>query len=115
MKFPKCDKKITRDFCMSCGYMLNGNYITKNNFKISILEKEFGNEYNKIVRNHNKWIVFLLGPIYFAYRNYFFLGLILEIFNIVSYLVLYNIFYNLTNIGLFTLAPIFISFYFFIE
>lgn len=71
-----------------------------------------GDEYVLIVKNDNKLIVFLLGPLYFSYRNYFFLGLILEILNIISYFILYNIFYNLTNVGPFTFAPLLILFYF---
>lgn len=112
MKCPKCGKRMTKDFCMFCGYMLDGNFIKKTNYKISDLEKAFGNEYKKIVRNENKWLIFLLGPLYFGYRNYFFLGLILEIFNIISYWILYNIFNILTNIGPFSFAPLFILFYF---
>ena len=112
MECPNCGKKMTNNFCMFCGYILNGNYITKNNPKISDIEKVFGDEYNMIVHNDNKLIVFLLGPLYFGYRNYFFLGLILEILNITSYFILYNIFYKITNIGPFTFAPVFILFYF---
>ena len=100
---------------MFCGYMLNGNYIKKNNNKVSELEKVFDKEYKKIVRNENKRIVFLLGPLYFGYRNYFFLGFILEFFNIISYWILYIIFYKLTNIGPFSFAPLFILLYFFLN
>lgn len=112
MECPNCGKKMTKNFCMFCGYISNGNYITNNDSKISDIEKAFGDEYNVIVKNDNKLFVFLLGPLYFSYRNYFFLGLTLEILNIISYFILYNIFYNLTNIGPFTFAPILILFYF---
>ena len=29
MKCPNCGKEMTKDFCMFCGYMSNGNYIKK--------------------------------------------------------------------------------------
>ena len=74
MKCPKCGKKMTKDFCMFCGYMLNGNYIHKTNYKVNDLAKALGDDYDKVIRNENKFLIFFLGPLYFAYRNYFFLG-----------------------------------------
>lgn len=85
MKCPKCGKKMTKDFCMFCGYMLNGNYIHKTNYKVNDLAKALGDDYDKVIRNENKFLIFFLGPLYFAYRNYFFLGAILEFLDLVSY------------------------------
>ncbi len=89
MKCPKCGKNMTKDFCMFCGYMLNGNYIHKTNYEVSDLEKALGNDYNKVIRNENIGFIFLIGPLYFAYRNYFFLGFVLEFINIFSYYFLF--------------------------
>lgn len=89
MKCPKCGKNMNKDFCMFCGYMLNGNYIHKTNYEMNDLAKALGNNYDMVIRNENVITVLLLGPLYFAYRNYFFLGLILEIIDALSYVFIY--------------------------
>lgn len=89
MKCPKCGKIMSKDFCMFCGYMLNGNYIRKKHYSASDLSKALGSEYDTVIRNENTGMIFLLGPLYFAYRNYFFLGFVLEFINLFSYFVLY--------------------------
>lgn len=66
--------------------MINGNIINKNTHPAFDLEKALGNDYDKIIRNENISFIFFIGPLYFAYRNYFFLGLLLEFINIGSYL-----------------------------
>ena len=81
-KCPKCGKEMTDDFCSYCGYMLNGNIIGKKEQKITEEEKALGYEYNTILRNENYSMVFLLGPVYFCYRNYFWLGFFFSILDI---------------------------------
>ena len=94
MRCPKCGKNMNKDFCMFCGYMLNGNYIHKTNYEVNDLAKALGNDYDKVIRNENVGFIFLLGPLYFAYRNYFFLGFILEFINLFSYYILYILQYT---------------------
>ena len=85
MKCPNCGKEMTKDFCMFCGYMSNGNYIKKRKHKATDLEKNLGDEYDTIIRNDNNLTTFILGPLYFCYRNYLFLGVSLAYLNIVCY------------------------------
>ena len=91
MKCPKCGKNMNKDFCMFCGYMLNGNYIHKTNYEVNDLAKVLGDDYDKVIRNENTSFIFFLGPLYFAYRNYFFLGIMLELINLTSYLIVMRI------------------------
>ena len=87
MNCPKCGKPLHKDFCMHCGYMLNGNIIdTKKKIEASKLEKYLGNDYEAIIHNENTKIIFFLGPLYFSYHNYFFLGTILSFFD--TYIIL---------------------------
>ncbi len=84
---PNCGKPLHRDFCMHCGYMLNGNIIdTKKKVESSKLEKYLGNDFETVIHNTNTKTIFFLGPLYFSYRNYFVLGTIL------TFLDLYVIF-----------------------
>ncbi|MDO5002742.1 MAG: hypothetical protein Q4E39_00740 [bacterium] len=81
MKCPNCGKMMKREFCMFCGYMINGNYIHNTESAISDLELYLGEEYSKIIRNQNYFITFIFGPLYLCFRGFFFTGFILEIFN----------------------------------
>ncbi len=83
MKCPKCGKPLHKDFCMHCGYMLNGNVIdTKKKIEASKLEKYLGDDFDKIIHNENIKQVFILGPLYFSYRNFLFLGTSLTLLDI---------------------------------
>lgn len=82
MNCPKCGKSNFKDYCIVCGYMKNGNYIGKTKSENSDLEIMLGYEYDDIIHNTNNLKVFLLGGLYFCYRNCFFVGFFLEILNI---------------------------------
>lgn len=82
MNCPKCGKSNFKDYCIVCGYMKNGNYIRKTRYENSDLEIMLGYEYDDIIHNTNNLKVFLLGGLYFCYRNCFFVGFFLEILNI---------------------------------
>lgn len=84
MNCPKCGSKLQRNFCMRCGYMLNGNQIKSaiDNYQVSDFQRYFGNAYENVIYNKNKLLIFFLGPLYFSYRGVFWLGLLLIPFDI---------------------------------
>ena len=98
MKCIKCNGKIVDGCCVRCGYLENGNQIkTKVKDKNEDL-KLFNKDFYIINQNKNLLLVFILGPLYFSYRGYFFIGTIL---GIIDYLIFYysmNLFSILTII-----------------
>lgn len=71
-KCPKCGFFLTdNNYCIKCGYQKN---ITINDLKLtgeSELELVLGNDYQKILYGQNSILIFLLGPLYICYRNFF--------------------------------------------
>ncbi len=96
MTCPNCGKEMYKDFCMHCGYMANGNYIKMDNGQDDTdLKKILGIDYYNIEDGKLSIISLLFGPLYFCYRRYFYLGLILGILDILSFVLigyLYNTF-----------------------
>lgn len=88
MNCKKCNGKIIDGCCTKCGYLNSGNKIISNETDKNEDLKLFNKDFNIISENKNLLLVFLLGPIYFSYRGYFFLGTIL---GIVDYLIFYYI------------------------
>lgn len=90
MKCPKCGKPMTSFYCLHCGYMRNGKMISKfeSNPNASDLEIYLGDRFDKIFRNENSWVIFLLGPFYFCLNKLVALG----VFCFILDLILYRIF-----------------------
>ena len=101
MTCPNCGKEMYKDFCMHCGYMANGNYIKMDNEQDNTdLKKILGIDYYNIEDGKLSVISLVFGPLYFCYRRYFYLGLILGVLDILSFVLigyLYNIFFSLNN------------------
>ena len=91
MKCPKCGRKLRQDgthvYCLFCGYMDNGNVITKKKTiaKASDLEIFLGNRYDTLFRNENTVAIFFLGPIYFSYCKIIWLTVIAFIIELLFY------------------------------
>ena len=92
MKCPKCGKPIKQKanksfFCLYCGYMENGNTITKTkkNISASDLEIYLGDRFDKVYRNENMFTIFLLGPFYFCFNKLLYLGVFLAVIDILFY------------------------------
>lgn len=83
---PNCGRLSKRDFCIFCGYMKNGEYIKKCEKGDSDLEIYLGYDYDKIVRNKTSFMTFLLGPLYLCYKNYFLVGILLAILDLVFFI-----------------------------
>lgn len=112
MTCPNCGRKSKKNFCIFCGYMNNGNTINKTKSPDSDLEIYLNYDYDKIVRNNTYLSTFLLGPLYLCYKNYFLVGIVLEILDICAF-VLANYLISFINIGfgLFSLSTILIILY----
>ena len=98
---PKCNFKLVNGCCVKCGYLSNGNQV-KN---IDIDKNEDLKLYNKnfyaLNQNKNLLLITLLGPLYFSYMGYFFIGTILGILDFISFIslpVLYNLMFNTNNV-----------------
>lgn len=75
---------MTRSFCIFCGYMKNGSFISKEKKEsLSDLEIYLGEDYNKVLRNETYFSTFLLGPLYLCYRKSLLEGILLEILNVI--------------------------------
>ena len=86
MKCDKCGGQIIDGCCIKCGYLENGNKIEiKESCKNEDL-KLFNKDFSIISENKNLLLVFILGPLYFSYRGYFFIATIL---GILDYLLFY--------------------------
>lgn len=92
MKCPKCGKPIKQKanksfYCLYCGYMENGNTITKTkkNISASDLEIYLGDRFDKVYRNENMFTIFLFGPFYFCFNRLLFLGVFCAIINVLFY------------------------------
>ena len=96
MTCPNCGKEMYKDFCMHCGYMANGNYIKMDSEQDNTdLKKILGVDYYNIEDGKLSITSLLFGPLYFCYRRYFWLGLILGFLDILSFILigyLYNTF-----------------------
>lgn len=79
MNCPKCNGKIIDNCCVKCGYLTNGNKIENREIDKNYELKLFNKDFDIINRNKNLFLVFILGPLYFSYRGYFFLGTVLTL------------------------------------
>ena len=82
MRCPVCGKNMTKTrshvFCSHCGYLDDGKQIHGyKDRKASDIEIYLGDEFNKIWRNENWPVSFLLGPLYLCTRGFVITGLLL--------------------------------------
>ena len=92
MNCSKCGGKIIDGCCISCGQLLNGNVVDskKNTEDKFYLEKLFNDDFDDIYRNVKLLLIFILGPLYFSYRGYLVIGILVTFFNII--ISLFNIY-----------------------
>lgn len=101
MNCPNCGKELKKDFCIHCGYMSNGNFVSKEKIihKIPDIEVYFGEKYDMINRNENTFLVGFLGPLYFGLCKLGIIGVIGLYFNILCYYLTILIFPRWTPIN----------------
>lgn len=93
---PNCNSIMKKSYCYKCGYMKNGNNIKTedNENQFDQIKVYTGDEYDKILRNESKLIIFILGPLYFSYRKLFLTGIIFSLLDIFIGLFFAYIFQN---------------------
>lgn len=105
-----CGQKMNRDFCIFCGYMKNGSFIQKERKEIcNLLEIYLERDYHKVIRNETYFTTFLLGPLYLCYRKFFLTGFLLEILNVIIYII---VSYIASYLGPFSLLTMITYFFF---
>lgn len=89
MTCPNCGKEMYKTFCMHCGYMANGNYIKMNGGSDDTdLKTILGVDFYNIEDGKLSISTLLFGPLYFCYRTYLGLGLILGFFDLGSFVLI---------------------------
>lgn len=89
---PKCNSKIVNGCCIRCGYIDSGNKIQNGDMDIDKYSdmKMFNKDFDKLNRNKNSFVIFLLGPLYFSYMGYFFIGTVLGLIDYLLFYILMN-------------------------
>lgn len=78
MLCPNCNKEMKENYCMRCGYMDNGNFIDPNKKNSDKHEniRIYNSDFEKMYRNHNSYLPFIFGPLYFSIKGHFWLGFV---------------------------------------
>ncbi len=94
-KCPKCGFTLTNNkLCAKCGYV-KGMFMqdmTKYNSIESDLDLFLKEKWEKYIYNENNLLIFLLGPLFFSYSGFFWIGMILTF---ISFRIGFLIYYNL--------------------
>lgn len=98
-KCPKCGFNMSKDYgtrfyCVKCGYT-DGAFLhdmSKYKTKESDLELFFKDEQIKYLYNKNDILIFVLGPLFFSYSGFFWIGMLLTFFSFrIGFLIYYNL------------------------
>lgn len=101
MMCPKCNFKLVDGCCVKCGYLSNGNQVKNVDIDKNEALKLYNKNFEDIVRNKNLILITLLGPLYFSYMGYFFIGTILGIIDTLVFINIphiYNLIFNTNNL-----------------
>lgn len=84
---PRCNIELDKGICLKCGYMENGEQIEqfKKDDKYTDI-RIYNDDFEQMNTNQKKYLNFLLGPLYFSFRNHIVAGTIISLF---ALLVLY--------------------------
>lgn len=72
MNCPNCNIELKKNYCLKCGYMDNGSNIDNvgNPWQANEYQMYLKEDYEDVLANKNYKFVFIIGPLYLAYRNY---------------------------------------------
>ena len=87
MKCPKCKIELEKGICLKCGYMENGNQIEqfKKHEKYTDI-RLYNSDFESMNQNQKKYMNFIMGPLYFSYRNHLIAGTLISI---IAFTILY--------------------------
>lgn len=97
---PKCKIEMNKGICLKCGYMENGNQIEqyKNQKKYDDI-RIYNEDFDEMNTNEKKYLNFLLGPIYFSYRNHLLVGTIITIISLIILKIEMTLTNSLLSVG----------------
>lgn len=74
MKYPRCNVELENGICLKCGFIETGQQIEKfkTNEKYTDI-RIYNDDFEQMNMNENKIANFLLGPLYFSFRNHIFI------------------------------------------
>lgn len=100
MRCLRCNSELYKGTCIRCGYMENGNTIniSENEEEKFYDQKLFNEKFDKLYRNENTLLPFILGPLYFSFRGHLLFGTLLGILDFLFLSCLFNIFLPLVPI-----------------
>lgn len=86
MECPRCNIELENGICLKCGFVEDGQQIEqfKKNDKYTDI-RIYNLDFEEMNTNQNKFVNFLMGPLYFSFRNHLIVGTIISI---LAYLVL---------------------------
>ena len=84
---PKCNIELDKGICLKCGFMENGEQIEqfKKDDKYTDI-RIYNEDFEVMNTNQNKYLNFILGPLYFSFRKHLIIGTIISL---LAFLVLY--------------------------
>lgn len=98
-KCPKCGFNMSKDYgtqfyCVKCGYT-EGVFLHNMN-KYKSKESDLGlflkDEQIRYLYNKNDVLIFLLGPLFFSYSGFFWIGMLLTFFSFrIGFIIYYNL------------------------
>ena len=97
---PRCKIEMNKGICLKCGYMENGNQIERYKHQEKYDDIRIYNEdFDEMNTNEKKYLNFLLGPIYFSYRNHLLVGTIITIISLIILKIEMSLTNSLLSIG----------------
>lgn len=105
---PKCGFYMMSSNCPKCGYERGTIYQEKYQTQTNDLELLLKDEYQKIIHNQNNHLILILGSLYFAYYNFYFLSFIFTSLELFIYYIIISFLNSIDTVSNIALTPLFI-------
>ena len=80
MECPRCNIELENGICLKCGFVSDGEQIEqfKKHDKYTDI-RIYNLDFEEMNTNQNKFVNFLMGPLYFSFRNHLIAGTIISL------------------------------------